>query len=125
MIHFTIVEKKKPGTQDFKFYGQIVQTGVVGIRELCQLIADKCTLTPADVLATLNALQTEIINQLKQGNSVRMGDLGSFRPTLSSEGATSADAWAVSMIKKVRAVYTPSAEIKHQLSPKRCAFAKA
>lgn len=125
MIHFVIKEKKKPGTQDFKFYGLVKQTGVVGIRQLCQLVADKCTLTPADILATLNALQSEIINQIKQGNSVRLGDLGSFRPSLSSEGADSADGWAVNMIKRVRAVYTPSAEMKQQLAPSRCTFAKA
>ena len=45
-------------------------------------IVDKCTLTRVDVKAVLVALEEVIIEQLKMGNSVRFGDLGSFRPTL-------------------------------------------
>lgn len=122
MIQYVIKEKKKPGTEDYKFYGQVRQTGVIGIRELCNLVAEKCTLTPADILASINALESEIINQIKQGNSVRLGDLGSFRPSLTSEGAATAEAWGVNMVKRVRAIYTPSSEMKHQLAPSRCTF---
>ena len=45
-------------------------------------IVEKCTLTKIDVKAVLQALEEVIIEQLKLGNSVRFGTLGSFRPTL-------------------------------------------
>lgn len=39
MITYKIVEKKKPGTQDFKYYGQIATVKPMGIRELCKKVA--------------------------------------------------------------------------------------
>ena len=46
MITYKIVEKKKPGTQDFKYYGQIATVKPMGIRELCKKVAHATTATP-------------------------------------------------------------------------------
>lgn len=124
-MKYKIVEKKKPGTQDFKYYGVVVLGEPVGIRAIVKEIEEKCTLTQPDILAVLSALESAIAAKLRNGQAVRFGTLGSFRPTISSNGATSAAAWAVNMVKRVRAVFTPSAQLKRDLSLKNCTFTKA
>lgn len=115
MITYKVVEKKKPGTQDFKYYGQIATVKPMGIRELCKKVAHATTATPSDVKAVIDALEYEIVEAIKDGKSVRLGTLGSFRPTISSEGADSADGWSVNMFKSVNVRFTQGAEMKKAL----------
>ena len=123
-MKYKVVEKKKPGTQDFKYYGTVVLGEPVGIRAIVKEIEEKCTLTQPDILAVLSALESAIAAKLRNGQAVRFGTLGSFRPTISSKGAASAETWAVNMVKRVRAVFTPSAQLKRDLAVKNCTFSK-
>ena len=116
MITYKVVEKKKPGTQDFKFYGQIATVKPMGIRELCKKVAHATTATPSDVKAVIDAMEYEIIEAIKDGKSVRLGTLGSFRPTIKSEGAESAATWSTNMIKSVNVRFTQGSEMKRSLS---------
>ena len=116
MITYKIVEKKKPGTQDFKYYGQIATVKPMGIRELCKKVAARCTATSSDIKAVIDAMEYEIIEAIKDGKSVRLGTLGSFRPTIKSEGAESAATWSTNMIKSVNVRFTQGSEMKRSLS---------
>lgn len=124
-MQYKIIERKKPGTQDFKYYGTIVLGEPVGLRAIVKEIEEKCTLTQPDILAVLSALESAIAAKLRNGQAVRFGTLGSFRPTITSIGAKDASAWAVNMIKRVRAVFTPSGQLKRDLAVKNCTFTKA
>ena len=124
-MKYNIIERKKPGTQDHKFYGTVVLGEPVGLRKIIAEIEEKCTLTQADIVAVLYALESAVSKHLLNGQAVRFGTLGSFRPTISSEGAESANTWAPTMIKRVRAVFTPSGQMKQNLSLKNCTFTKA
>lgn len=121
-MKYKVVERKKPGTQDFKFYAQVVLGEPIGLRAIIKEIEEKCTLTQPDIVAVLYALESAVAKKLRNGQAVRFGTLGSFRPTITSEGATSADTWAPNMVKKVRAVFTPSSQLKKDLSVKNCTF---
>ena len=124
-MKYKIIERKKPGTQDFKYYGTVVLGEPVGLRAIVKEIEEKCTLTQPDILAVLSALESAIAAKLRNGQSVRFGTLGSFRPTISCVGAESAATWHVDMIKRVRCVFTPSGQMKQNLSLKNCKFTKA
>ena len=115
MISYKVVEKRKPGTEDYKFYGQIDKVKPMGIRELCKKVAERCTATSSDVKAVIDAIEYEIIEAVKDGKSVRLGMLGSFRPTITSEGAATAEAWNSSMAKSVNVRFTQGAEMKRAL----------
>lgn len=121
-MKYKVVERKKPGTQDFKFYGTVVLGEPVGLRAIIKEIEEKCTLTQSDIVAVLYALESAVAKKLRNGQSVRFGTLGSFRPTITSNGADSAAHWAPSMIKRVRAIFTPSGQLKQDLSVKNCTF---
>ena len=121
-MKYKVVERKKPGTQDFKYYGTVVLGEPVGLRKIIEEIEEKCTLTQADIVAVLFALESAVSKHLLNGQAVRFGTLGSFRPTITSNGAPTAVEWAPSMVKKVRAVFTPSGRMKQNLSVKNCRF---
>ena len=88
----------------------------MGIRELCKKVAHATTATPSDVKAVIDAMEYEIIEAIKDGKSVRLGTLGSFRPTIKSEGAESAATWSTNMIKSVNVRFTQGSEMKRSLS---------
>lgn len=124
-MKYNVIERKKPGTQDHKWYGTVVLGEPVGLRKIIAEIEEKCTLTQADIVAVLYALESAVSKHLLNGQSVRFGTLGSFRPTISSVGAAEAVQWAPTMIKRVRCVFTPSGQMKQNLSLKNCKFTKA
>ena len=76
--------------------------------------------------AVLDALQTEVIDALESGNTVRLGDLGSFRLTIKSEGvATAAEAKkkGAQLIKRANVQFTKSTTMRDTLTPALLNFA--
>lgn len=124
-MKYKVVEKRKPGTEDFKFYGQVVLNEPIGLRAITDSIQERCTVTRPDILAVLDALEDAIIKNIAKGHAVRLGTLGSFRPSITSVGAATAEAWSINMVKKVRGVFTPSAHMKNMLGSENITFVKA
>ena len=62
-----------------KYYGHVQAKGDVSIREMAEQIQASCTVTKSDVYAVLVALEDVIIDALKGGEIVRLGDIGSFQ----------------------------------------------
>lgn len=83
-------------------------------------------MSSADVKAVLDALQYEVIDALESGNSVRLGDLGSFRLTIKADGmATAAEAkkQGAKLIKQVNVQFTKSTAIRDAFEVQRLDFA--
>lgn len=91
-----------------KWYCCAVNMSTISERELAQQIADMCTVKYPDVLAVLLALQDEIIFALSNGNSVKLGDIGSLRLVANGAGAATPDALDTSYLEKLRLVFTPA-----------------
>ena len=72
---------KNPRSGAVKFYPQISPTVPVLRKQVIQRIEKTCTLTSSDIKACLDALEDVIVDLLTQGCTVRLGDLGSFRPS--------------------------------------------
>ena len=119
MINYKVVERENPLTQEKMFYAMADTVTPMTLDEVAELIEKRCTLSSADVKAVLDALQFEVLHALLDGKSVRLGDLGSFRPTVSSKSANSADEFDSSNIKRVRVRFTPSAELSDRLRTDR------
>lgn len=82
MINWNKIQRRNPQTGSLRWYPTIALTTTVTANEVIVGIVEKTTLTKVDVKACLVALEEVIIEQIKNGNSVRFGELGSFRPTL-------------------------------------------
>ena len=112
MIKFYVTGRLNPITKTTKFYAQMASPESVDINTVANRIAANCTLTRHDILACLSAFQEQLINNLQDGKSVRLPDLGSFRVTLHSEGADSKESFSSSHIKGASVRFVPSARLR-------------
>lgn len=118
MITYKVAPRKNPQTGDFLYYGSIVLNNSVDLETIAKEIAAQNTLTPTDVTAVLVSLQEFIVMHMRNGESVRFGFLGSFRPTLTTKGVNEAVQFKVSHIKQVRTRFTPGSFLRFEMSPK-------
>ena len=116
MLKYNVIARKNPMDKTVKFYSQLVSPNPIKCQQLAQIISEKCTVTIHDVKAVLSALEEEIVNNLRNGASVRLGDLGTFRATLSAKGAQTRDAFATKNIQRVNIRFKGSSNMRHKLS---------
>lgn len=119
MISYKIAKRKNPRSKEVTFHPAIVTPNPVNRDKLIQRIEKKCTLSSSDVKAVLDALEVELIDALHEGNAVRLGDLGSFRPSLRTKGVKTEEECNATLVKSVRVVFNPSLRIKRDLDVKK------
>ena len=91
MIKYVIQAKKNPlKKNEIKYYPQMAPTTPMSLAQIVKRVEKRSTVSSADVKAVLDALQYEVMEALENGNTVRLGDLGSFRLTMKSQGAPTA-----------------------------------
>ena len=108
-VTYSVVPRYNPGEKNTppKYYAQAQASGDVALREMSERIQQSCTVTKADVYAVLIAMEDVIIDALKSGEIIRLGDLGTFQIGLSGKGAISEEEFEVSLIKKARINFRP------------------
>jgi predicted histone-like DNA-binding protein len=90
--------------------------GELTLAGMTKAIEKICTVSGADIRAVLYALVDVAVDSLADGTIVRLGDLGSLRVTLSSEGKNLAPEVTASTIKDVGVIFTPGTRIKETLA---------
>lgn len=92
-VKFKVVQKVNPIKKEepAKFYAQAEVSGDVTLDTLARRVAKASMATRGDVLGVITSLVEEIIESLEEGNSVKLGDLGRMRVSLSSTGMEKAD----------------------------------
>lgn len=106
-----------------KYYAAVVANGSVDFETLAEMISEQCTVTETDCLAVLNVLEQNVIRELKQGRIVRLGKLGNFQVSLSSDGFSTADEVSSEAITKTRILFRPAKKMRNLL--KNLSFSKA
>lgn len=113
---FKLIERKNLGKDNVatpkKFYAQAVNNGYVSFEELCQEIAESCTLTSADVKAVMDRMNYTLDKNLKAGRIVQFGEIGNFRLAVGSTGSAAADTFSTSQIKQPRIVFSPGSKLR-------------
>lgn len=127
MIKYVIQAKKNLLSQkkEVKYYPQIAPATPLTLAQITKRIEKRSTVSSADVKAVLDALQSEVIDALQNGNSVRLGDLGSFRLTIKANGAeTAAEAkrQGANLIKEVSVQFTKSAAMRDAFAKENLEF---
>ena len=94
------------------YYGQIRVRQQITFDQLCETIADRSTASKGDVQVVLDGLIHVLNQQLQNGNSVQMGDFGSFRMSCGSKGVITKEEFDTSLFKKGKIIFTPGAKLK-------------
>jgi predicted histone-like DNA-binding protein len=121
MIKYFLISRKNPITKEYAFHANAMPVTPVKLDEIAENISNNCTVNAADIKAVLYALQTEIIKCLRNGQSVRLGDLGSFHARLSSKAAATEEAFREKPNDFLRGVlvrFTPSSKMRWEMSLK-------
>lgn len=112
-LTYSVVPRKNPSDKaaPAKYYATAQARGYSSIDEICDKISRSTTVTRADIKAVLAALEDEVCDLLQNGEIVQLGDLGTFRTSLSSDGADAEEDFNVSMIRSVKVLFRPSKKI--------------
>ena len=118
-IKIKSVEKGQPGVAgggEKKFYAMPVMDGELTLADLTKAIEKICTVSGADIRAVLYALVDVAVDSLADGTIVRLGDLGSLRITISSEGKATVEEVNGNCVKSASVIFTPGSRIKDMLA---------
>jgi predicted histone-like DNA-binding protein len=94
-------------TGEKKFYASANSTGEMTLVGLTKFIEKISTVSGADIRAVLYAMVDVMQDALANGQIVRLGELGSLRVTISSDGKEVAEDVNAAAIKGARVVFTP------------------
>ena len=119
MIDYSIsVKSSKPGTkkadiQQTKAYGQAQIRKKLTLEEFAAHIREHgCVYDKGDIAAIITKTIRCLREQLLLGNSIVLGDLGTFAPTLKTKGATLAEDFSTANILAVNVKWTKSRVFK-------------
>lgn len=111
------VERANPANRDQKKWYLTRAAGrAVDLDEIAEDIQSRSAMTKGDILAVLSNLVQVLPTHLKKGDSVRLGSFGSFRLSISSTGAESAEAVNVNSVKNTKVVFVAGTELKRAIS---------
>ena len=119
MIDYSIsVKSSKPGTKkadvkETKAYGQAQIRKKLTLEEFAAHIREHgCVYDKGDIAAIITKTIRCLREQLLLGNSIVLGDLGTFAPTLKTKGATLAEDFSTANILAVNVKWTKSRVFK-------------
>ena len=116
MIQYKLVEKNAtPGVKNStekKFYASPKANRALGVRAFAKLATADASISVGEMENALDLFGRTAMQQLLQGHSVEIPDIGTLRLSFSSKGvAQPEDFRAQSLISKPRIVFTPKPEV--------------
>lgn len=110
MITYKLRSKANPRdlAAEKKFYAVKQSQGELTMRDLAKRISRESTVSIIDTTAVLEAFLQVVPDELLNGKIVKMGEFGTFRTTLSSEGVALEEEFTATKIKKVNVRFRPA-----------------
>ena len=117
-MKYKVIERGNPLQPNApkKQYASPVNAGKLTIKDFAKEIAGRSSLTRGDVENVLSNFLEELPTFLKVGLSVKLGDFGTMRLNLQSEGVDVGQKYDATKIKGVKVIFTPSSELKADLA---------
>jgi predicted histone-like DNA-binding protein len=117
-IKFNVIERGEPGVTGGgtkKYYASTKSSGEMTLSKLTNSIEKVSTVSGADIRAVLYAMVDVMKASLADGQIVRLGELGSLRITIASNGEATAEKVSAKSIKGAKTVFTPGTDLKELL----------
>ena len=110
-----MVARKNPQKKsEVKYYASPVNAGKKTLRDIAKDIAGRSSLTRGDIENVLTNFMECLPSYLRDDFRVQLGEFGTMRLTLSSEGAANEKSFKTETIKP-RVTFTPGVELKAAL----------
>lgn len=115
-VKYKLIQRRnmsKGAAEDSKlWYAQGYITGLCTMDELCNDIADRSTATAGDIKLIIDGLVQILSRRMQSGQSVQLGELGTFRPSVRSTGTENKEDFHASMIRPTRIVFYPGRQLR-------------
>ena len=113
-VTYSVVQHKNPHKAESAslYYAQAQARDEMDFDAICNEIQSQCTVTKADITGVMVALESVMSRALADGKIVRLGDFGTFKVSVSSNGAPSREAFNESYIRGTRYLFHPGLTLK-------------
>ena len=108
------VDPSKP-TEAKKWHIVQTTTRQVDETEVAMELSDETTLNASEAMMAIRQLRKIVLRHLKAGESVKLGNWGSFNVTLSTQGAETKEALTANNIKAVNVNFQPDDAFKTEM----------
>ena len=98
-----------------KWYASPVNEGKITKSDITKEIVNYSSLSRGDVSNVIENVLDIVPKYLLMGKSVNLGEFGTLRLSLSSEGVDNPEDFKSNLIKGVRIIFTPGVELKKSL----------
>lgn len=116
-VKFTVNPKKDPRNlaAEPRYYAIVKSDGRADTQNVARSINSMSTVSSADTAAVLEAFLQVVPEKLADGKIVELGDFGTFRVTVSSEGTAQPEELTARHITNTRVIFTPGKRFKQVL----------
>jgi predicted histone-like DNA-binding protein len=113
-VKFSATPRKDPRDPNSqpKYYVTIKSKGRANLLAIAREISKMSTVTSVDTIAVLEAFMNVIPDMLADGKIVDLGDFGTFRVSVSSEGVETAEEVSSNSITEIRIIFAPGKRFK-------------
>ena len=111
-------------TAPSKWYATVKTVSQVSEKEAAIQISDETTLNRKEAEMALDQFEKVLVANLLQGNSVQLGDWGSFHLTCNSDAADTKEEITAASVKGLNIRFTPGKAIKEAIQKASFVFAE-
>ena len=125
MIKISPVSISQPGVAGggtYKYYGRITGREQINLNHLAKTLSERTTLSTVDVIAALEGFREIILEELLEGNNVKLDRLGIFSLSVRTEGVDDPSKLNKSKVKDVKINFLPDAELKKRVKTAQFQF---
>jgi len=117
-VKFSATPKRDPRNAESqpKYYATVHSDGRADTQTVAKSINSMSTISIADTAAVLEAFLHVVPEKLADGRIVELGDFGTFRLTVSSEGTAQPEELTSRHITDTRVIFTPGKRFKQMLN---------
>ena len=118
MLKVKAIQRQNPLNREAedKYYLKVVSKDTVDIDRMSTIISRESTLSEIDCKSVILGLAVHLIDQLEQGRTVSLGDMGTFKVGVSSQGVATEDEVIVDLITHKRLNFRASPRMKKMLA---------
>jgi len=113
-LKFNVIPRKNPQQKDAapKYYASVVSDGELTLKQLAKRVAETSSFSEGDLMGILVTILKIIPDALSDGKIVRLGDLGSLRVAISSDGSDEEKKVTANNIRSTSVTFAPGKDLK-------------